>query len=270
LDLKFNSFNLQFLHETKQIQCKMVTNLDIGMVMDGSSCGSGKVCVQGICSPLVQVSPPVHCPSNNLAYQCSGHGDCTTTRRCLCYNGWMGTACDTKTNITHSTTIAPSDVSHFSDIFIPSFAGGHTLNTTSLLIILLVVGILLLLLLICLLFCYRRQSEIEFSSPADEKLNESLPENTQRAIKFGSMPSYREEKRKRKKDKHVYDALQRINEANDERDSSVSVKSHESASVGHENNGALIMSRNCMEYDQREDIVTTMLNGTIFQEVNIE
>ncbi|VDN85842.1 unnamed protein product [Brugia pahangi] len=123
LNLKFNSFNLQFLHETKQIQCKMVTNLDIGMVMDGSSCGSGKVCVQGICSPLVQVSPPVHCPSNNLAYQCSGHGDCTTTRRCLCYNGWMGTACDTKTNITHSTTIAPSDVSHFSDIFIPSFAG---------------------------------------------------------------------------------------------------------------------------------------------------
>uniref|UniRef100_A0AAF5PS84 Uncharacterized protein n=7 Tax=Wuchereria bancrofti TaxID=6293 RepID=A0AAF5PS84_WUCBA len=261
LDLKFNSFNLQFLHETKQIQCKVITNLDIGMVMDGSSCGSGKVCVQGICSPLIQVSPPVHCPSNNLAYQCSGHGDCTTTRRCLCYNGWMGTACDTKTNITHSTTTEPSNIQHFSDIFIPSFAAGHTLNTTTLLIILLVVGILLLLLLICLLFCYRRQSEIEFSSPADEKLNESLPENTQRAIKFGSMPSYREEKRKRKKDKHVYDALQRINEANDERDSA-SVKSRESGSVNHENNGALLVNRNCMEYDPREDIVTTMLNGT--------
>lgn len=52
----------------------MVTNLDIGVVMDGSSCGSGKICVQGICSPLIQISPPVHCPSNNLAYQCSGHG----------------------------------------------------------------------------------------------------------------------------------------------------------------------------------------------------
>ncbi|KAM3724644.1 Disintegrin and metalloproteinase domain-containing protein [Dirofilaria immitis] len=261
VNLKLNSFNLQFLHESKQIQCKMVTNLDVGVVMDGSSCGSGKVCIQGICSPLVQVSPPVHCPSNNLAYQCSGHGDCTTTRRCLCYNGWMGIACDTKTNITHFTTIEPSDISHFGDIFIPSFAGGHKLNTTTLLIILLIVGILLLLLLICLLFCYRRQSGAEFSSPVDEKLNESLPENTQRAIKFGSMPSYREEKRKRKKDKHVYDALQKINEANDERDSA-SVKSRESGTTGHDNNGILSMNRNCMEYDPREDIVTTMLNGT--------
>uniref|UniRef100_A0A915PXI3 EGF-like domain-containing protein n=1 Tax=Setaria digitata TaxID=48799 RepID=A0A915PXI3_9BILA len=262
VDLNLNSFNLQFLHETKQIQCKMVTNFDVGMVMDGSSCGSGKVCVQGICSPLVQVSPPVHCPSNNLAYQCSGHGDCTTARRCVCYSGWMGTACDTKTNITYSTTTSSSsDVSHFSDIFIPSFTGGHTLNTTTLIVILLIVGILLLLLLICLLFCYRRQSELEFSSPADEKLNDSLPENTQRSIKFGNMPSYREEKRKRKKDKHVYDALQRITEASDERDSA-SVKSRESGNNGHENNSSLIVNRSCIEYDPREDIVTTMLNGT--------
>lgn len=52
----------------------MVTNPDAGVVMDGSNCGTGKVCVQGICSPLVQVAPPAHCPSNNLAYQCSGHG----------------------------------------------------------------------------------------------------------------------------------------------------------------------------------------------------
>ncbi|VDN45710.1 unnamed protein product [Gongylonema pulchrum] len=102
---------------------------------------------------------------------------------------------------------------------------------------------------------FTRRSELEFSSPADEKLNDSIPENTQRAIKFGNMPSYREEKRKRKKDKRVYDALQRISEANDERDSA-SVKS---SSINHESNGTLPLS---VEFSpQEKEIVTTMLNG---------
>lgn len=74
---------------------------------------------------------------------------------------------------------------------------------------------------------------------------------------------FSEEKRKRKKDKRVYDALQRINEASDERDSA-SVKSRESGSTGLDNNGILAMNRNCVEYDPREDMVTTMLNGKIF------
>ena len=42
-------------------------------------------------------------------------------------------------------------------------------------------------------------------------------ENGGRAIKFGQMPSWREEKRKRKTNKRVYDALQRITEANEVR-----------------------------------------------------
>ena len=55
------------------------------------------------------------------------------------------------------------------------------------------------------------------SQITDEKLNESLPE-AQRSIKFGNMPSYREEKRKKKCNKRIYGALNRITEA-DERDS---------------------------------------------------
>ena len=55
------------------------------------------------------------------------------------------------------------------------------------------------------------------SEITDEKLNESLPE-AQRSIKFGNMPSYREEKRKKKCNKRIYGALNRITEA-DERDS---------------------------------------------------
>lgn len=52
----------------------MITNSEAGIVSDGSSCGSSKVCIQGVCLPLLQVSSPVHCPTNNLAYHCSGHG----------------------------------------------------------------------------------------------------------------------------------------------------------------------------------------------------
>lgn len=78
--------------------------------------------------------------------------------------------------------------------------------------------------------------------------------------------SFREEKRKRKKDKHVYDALQRINEASDERDSA-SLKSRESGSINPENNGALPLKMNCGTCldlsPKEEDIVTTMLNGQL-------
>ncbi|PIO56438.1 hypothetical protein TELCIR_22163, partial [Teladorsagia circumcincta] len=90
------------------------------------------------------------------------------------------------------------------------------------------VGVVLLLLLVCLLFCYRRRSIVEIPTPSDEKLDDSIPDRTQRSIKFGSMPSWRDEKRKRKSNKHVYGALNRITEA-DERDSA-SVKSRESGS----------------------------------------
>lgn len=53
---------------------RSITNIGVGLVEDGTSCGSGRVCVEGTCLPLAQVSPPVHCPSNNLALSCSGHG----------------------------------------------------------------------------------------------------------------------------------------------------------------------------------------------------
>ncbi|VDN52874.1 unnamed protein product [Dracunculus medinensis] len=232
LDQSLSSFSLQFLHDSKQIQCKVITNSEAGIVSDGSSCGSSKVCIQGVCLPLLQVSSPVHCPTNNLAYHCSGHGDCTTTQHCLCFVGWSGFACDIRSNT--SVSSSTTALSPFDDLFIP-LTVGHTLHTTTLLAILLLVGIFLLMLLVCLLFCYRRRSDVEFSSSANEKLNDSIPEIAQRSIKFGNMPSYREEKRKRKKDKRVYDALHRINEASDERDS-ISLKSRDSASnrIGNE------------------------------------
>uniref|UniRef100_A0A915D4N1 Disintegrin domain-containing protein n=1 Tax=Ditylenchus dipsaci TaxID=166011 RepID=A0A915D4N1_9BILA len=59
------SFNLQFVHHTQQMQCKVITGSSHGLVKEGTSCASGKICIEGACIPLAQVSPSVHCPSNN-------------------------------------------------------------------------------------------------------------------------------------------------------------------------------------------------------------
>ncbi|WKX99898.1 hypothetical protein Q1695_014627 [Nippostrongylus brasiliensis] len=219
------AFTFQFQQDEKQVQCKSIADAEVGLVQDGSSCGSGRVCVAGSCVEMSSVSTTVICPSNNHALQCSGHGDCTTTAICVCFAGWSGAACDIRSNI---TVVNKNRSQSRTIVIVPSIAEGKTLDTATLLGILLLVGVVLLLLLVCLLFCYRRRSVVEIPTPSDEKLDESLPDRTQRSIKFGSMPSWRDEKRKRKSNKHVYGALNRITEA-DERDST-SLRSRESGS----------------------------------------
>ncbi|KAK6012981.1 Disintegrin [Ostertagia ostertagi] len=209
------AFTFQFQQDDKQVQCKSIADENVGLVKDGSSCGPGRLCVAGSCVEMSSVSTAVTCPSNNHALQCSGHGDCTTTAICVCFAGWTGLACDTRSNTTLGKNRSqPRTIVNV----VPSIAVGKTLDTATLLGILLIVGVVLLLLLVCLLFCYRRRSIVEIPTPSDEKLDESIPDRTQRSIKFGSMPSWRDEKRKRKSNKHVYGALNRITEA-DERDS---------------------------------------------------
>uniref|UniRef100_A0A0N4ZF01 Disintegrin and metalloproteinase domain-containing protein 28 n=1 Tax=Parastrongyloides trichosuri TaxID=131310 RepID=A0A0N4ZF01_PARTI len=235
IDDSFNSFNFNFLSEGKRVTCKAITNPLLGRVPDGASCGASKICIDGECLPLAKVSPPIYCPSNNLAFSCSGHGDCTTAQKCLCFDGWAGVACDIKSN--------SSRRSHYNsnnDIFTKTLKNGlgnrRTIETTTLLIILLVVGVFLFLILVCLLFCYRRKSSSEAvqHNIIFEKADESFEENLNRAIKFGNMPSYKEEKRRRKKNKKVYDALHRISEAIDERDTT-SLKSRESEQLSTQN-----------------------------------
>ncbi|CAI4230543.1 unnamed protein product [Auanema sp. JU1783] len=215
------AFTFQFSQNAKQIQCKSVADAPLALSADGSSCGSGRVCVAGSCVEMTSVSAPVACPSNNHALQCSGHGDCTTTALCVCFAGWSGEACDIRSNSTLRHRQDKKQV-----VVIPSIAMGKSLDTASLLGLLLLVGVFMLMLLVCLLFCYRRQSTIEIPTSSDEKLDESLPDQTQRSIKFGNMPSYREEKRKYKSNKHIFGALNRITEA-EERDNA-SLRSRDS------------------------------------------
>jgi hypothetical protein len=244
VDSSLTSFNFQFAYGGKHVQCKAITNTVVGLVADGTHCGSGSICIQGVCLPLVQVSPPVHCPSNNLALQCSGHGDCTTTQKCICYDGWTGIACDTRSNTSRRIIFATTTPG---DLTFSSF-NGRTIETTTLLMILLIVGVFLLLLLVCLLIFYRRKSSTEYGVPnGNDKIDESYQEDNNRAIKFGSMPSYRDEKRKHKKNKLVYDALHKINEV-DERETA-SLKSRESNSVASVPSHA---AENILLHDGRE------------------
>lgn len=238
-----NAFTFQFLHNDKQVQCKSIADVVFGLSVDGSSCGSGKVCVAGSCVEMTSVSAPVNCPSNNHALQCSGHGDCTTTAQCVCYAGWGGRACDIRTN----STLFRNRDDKKQMVVIPSIASGKSLDTATLLGILLIVGVFLLLLLVCLLFCYRRRSVVEIPIPSDEKLDDSLPDRTTRSIKFGNMPSYKEEKRKHKSTRHIYGALNKITEA-EERES---LRSRDSGSQG---NGSQMLFDNRSGQSCRSDL----------------
>ncbi|CAK5061485.1 unnamed protein product [Meloidogyne enterolobii] len=227
------AFAFQFVQEERQIQCKVVTNSPLGFVKDGTSCGEGRVCIRTVCLPLAQVSPSVKCPSSgsNIS-QCSGHGDCTSAGQCLCFDGWTGKACDLRTPTRrtdnhHSPSLEFSSLRDISTRFVGVSDGKVILETTTLLIILLFVVLLLLLFLLFLLLFYRRSSadpfqhaNIQFkqttTTTADKEESKNENEgNNARTIKFGQMPSWREEKRTRKTNKRVYDALQRITEANE-------------------------------------------------------
>lgn len=232
-DSTLKAFTFHFTENAQQIQCKSIASSTIGLISDGTNCGSGRVCVGGSCVEMSSVSSGTACPTNNLALLCSGHGHCTTTAKCVCFNGWSGGACDIRSNTsTYQGSMGFRSEDHGSGmssgngrktIMIPHLNIGTTLETATLFAILLGFGVFLLLCLVCLMLCYRRRSVVEIPKPSDEKLDES----PDRQIKFGNMPSYREEKRKRKSNKRIYGALNRITEA-DERDST-SLRSRDSA-----------------------------------------
>uniref|UniRef100_A0A1I7UPF9 Disintegrin and metalloproteinase domain-containing protein 22 n=1 Tax=Caenorhabditis tropicalis TaxID=1561998 RepID=A0A1I7UPF9_9PELO len=242
LDQTLKAFTFHFSQNSQQIQCKSIAG-GIATVPDGTNCGSGRVCVASSCVEMSSVTSPTTCPTNNLALLCSGHGHCTTTAKCVCFNGWAGTACDIRSNTsTYQGQMGFSDSSGSKDrktIMIPHLNIGTTLETATLFAILLGFGVFLLLCLVCLMLCYRRRSVVEIPKPSDEKMEES----PDRQIKFGNMPSYREEKRKRKSNKRIYGALNRITEA-DERDST-SLRSRDSAGSQQllDRNGQPVMIR---------------------------
>ncbi|VDM83612.1 unnamed protein product [Strongylus vulgaris] len=50
------AFTFQFQQNEKQVQCKSIAETNVGLVKDGSSCDSGRVCVAGSCVEMTSVS----------------------------------------------------------------------------------------------------------------------------------------------------------------------------------------------------------------------
>lgn len=55
LNPALRSFTFQFLNNGLQVQCKSIADPVVGLSSDGSSCGSGRVCVAGSCVEMSSV-----------------------------------------------------------------------------------------------------------------------------------------------------------------------------------------------------------------------
>ena len=55
LNPSLRSFTFQFLNNGLQVQCKSIADPVVGLSSDGSSCGSGRVCVAGSCVEMSSV-----------------------------------------------------------------------------------------------------------------------------------------------------------------------------------------------------------------------
>ncbi|CAG0885167.1 unnamed protein product [Darwinula stevensoni] len=81
----------------KELECKAIyfndTRQGIGLVMDGTACDENKICVNQTCTSIYPYVSTGQCPSNHVAFQCSGHGVCSNVNTCVCDAGWGGGDC---------------------------------------------------------------------------------------------------------------------------------------------------------------------------------
>ncbi|XP_069110917.1 disintegrin and metalloproteinase domain-containing protein unc-71-like isoform X2 [Argopecten irradians] len=75
-----------------------------GLVQDGTKCGNGGICMNKQCVST-SVLPPLTCPGTVGDIICSGHGVCTRDSSCFCDEGWDGSDCSIKVNITVTTGV---------------------------------------------------------------------------------------------------------------------------------------------------------------------
>ncbi|NXE71052.1 ADA28 protein, partial [Calcarius ornatus] len=62
---------------------------DPGMILDGTKCGNGMVCIRGECVQAEEVFR-----STNCSAKCSGHAVCDHELQCQCEEGWAPPNCD--------------------------------------------------------------------------------------------------------------------------------------------------------------------------------
>ncbi|KAL3832018.1 hypothetical protein ACJMK2_023700, partial [Sinanodonta woodiana] len=216
-----------------EYECKIVHGPAVlelphmGLVQDGTKCGEGKVCLHQKCLPITKLSP-LACPGTNSDVICSNHGMCTKAGTCHCFPGWDGMNCSKEMTVTRkilslaaitmtttTTTEEPIKVIPWnmtlSDEFTSTIATAvieeksSLINTKWMIIILCsVIGGLALVLLFTFV-CYRRKNPKKFGKKQKKKnffssaSEDNEFDNSSKLIKFGSLPSYKNDKLHKKK-----------------------------------------------------------------------
>ncbi|WAR09848.1 UNC71-like protein, partial [Mya arenaria] len=227
----FSSNGLEF--ECKTVYGPSTLALpNLGIVLDGTRCGDDHVCMNRKCVPLANLAP-LKCPGTSGDVVCSGHGICTKEDTCFCEDMWAGVDCSLPLNESrpalslHSlltttpappttqknvkaiplnvtlTTKSPQSTDVASAAVVQANESSWMDTKWMMIILASVVGGLALLFAMSFL-CYRRRSPMS-SRQKKKKLarhcEEGETESANKLIKFGSLPSYRDEKKKKKKTK---------------------------------------------------------------------
>ncbi|KFO71592.1 Disintegrin and metalloproteinase domain-containing protein 28, partial [Cuculus canorus] len=74
---------------------------DSGMILDGTKCGDGMVCIKGECVYAEDVFR-----STNCSAKCPGHAVCDHELQCQCEEGWAPPTCDSSSAITSFAIVA--------------------------------------------------------------------------------------------------------------------------------------------------------------------
>ncbi|XP_074973643.1 zinc metalloproteinase-disintegrin-like NaMP [Phalacrocorax aristotelis] len=74
---------------------------DPGMILDGTKCGNGMVCISGECVYAERVFR-----STNCSAKCTGHAVCDHELQCQCEEGWAPPTCGSSTAVTSFAIVA--------------------------------------------------------------------------------------------------------------------------------------------------------------------
>ncbi|XP_023592462.1 disintegrin and metalloproteinase domain-containing protein 28 [Trichechus manatus latirostris] len=76
------------------------TSQEIGMVANGTKCGSKKVCINAECMDIEKAYKSTNCSS-----KCKGHAVCDHELQCQCKEGWAPPNCDDSTVVFHFSIV---------------------------------------------------------------------------------------------------------------------------------------------------------------------
>ncbi|CAM1323246.1 ADAM22 (predicted) [Pycnogonum litorale] len=199
-----------------EYECKVASgnqtdsNANTGLVTVGSRCDENMICVDNKCQDLELFVGEGQCKTNNVAHICSGNGVCSNNNTCFCDEGWLGDDCSIRiTSETGPTGTTEAILPPQSTTITHHDKQKETFGVVPLILVFVTVvaGVFIFFALVAL--CYRRKTSrpikngpysinhqtdgLKMNNGKDDT-ETSLENAAARGIKFGNMPSYRQER----------------------------------------------------------------------------